>query len=25
MPKYTAANSGDGAEPDGTLQPQGDH
>jgi two-component system, NtrC family, nitrogen regulation sensor histidine kinase GlnL len=25
MPKYTATNSGDGAEPDGTLQPQGDH
>jgi len=25
MPKFTAAKSGDGAEPDGTLQPQGDH
>ena len=25
MPKFIAANSGDGAEPDGTLQPQGDH
>jgi two-component system nitrogen regulation sensor histidine kinase GlnL len=25
MPKYTAANSGDGAEPNGTFQPQGDH
>ena len=25
MPKYTAAHSGEGAEPDGVLQPQGDH
>ena len=25
MPKYTAAPGGEGAEPDGTLQPQGDH
>jgi two-component system, NtrC family, nitrogen regulation sensor histidine kinase GlnL len=25
MPKYTATTSAEGAEPDGTLQPQGDH
>jgi two-component system nitrogen regulation sensor histidine kinase GlnL len=25
MPKYTATLTGEGAEPDGTLQPQGDH
>jgi len=25
MPKYTATHSGEGAEPDGVLQPQGDH
>src|SRR5277367_382250 len=25
MPKYTATYSGDGAEPDGVRQPQGDH
>ena len=25
MPKYTAVQSGEGAEPDGVLQPQGDH
>src|SRR5580692_6771473 len=25
MPKFTAAKSGDGAEPDGVLQPQGNH
>jgi two-component system nitrogen regulation sensor histidine kinase GlnL len=25
MPKYAATTSGEGAEPDGTLQPQGDH
>ncbi len=25
MPKYTATHGGEGAEPDGTLQPQGDH
>src|SRR6204780_1285649 len=25
MPKYTASNGGEGAEPDSALQPQGDH
>jgi two-component system nitrogen regulation sensor histidine kinase GlnL len=25
MPKYTATDGGEGAEPDSTLQPQGDH
>jgi two-component system, NtrC family, nitrogen regulation sensor histidine kinase GlnL len=25
MPKYAATTSGEGAEPDGALQPQGDH
>jgi two-component system nitrogen regulation sensor histidine kinase GlnL len=25
MPKYAAANGGEAAEPDGALQPQGDH
>jgi two-component system nitrogen regulation sensor histidine kinase GlnL len=25
MPKYTAADGGEGAEPDSALQPQGDH
>jgi two-component system nitrogen regulation sensor histidine kinase GlnL len=25
MPKFTVPNSGEGAEPDGTLKPQGDH
>jgi two-component system nitrogen regulation sensor histidine kinase GlnL len=25
MPKYTAAHGGEGAEPDGAYQPQGDH
>jgi two-component system nitrogen regulation sensor histidine kinase GlnL len=25
MPKHTATHSGEGAEPDGVLQPQGDH
>jgi two-component system, NtrC family, nitrogen regulation sensor histidine kinase GlnL len=25
MPKYTATSNGEGAEPDGALQPQGDH